>query len=67
MEDIKNFFTTYAGAIIGAIVAIIILCTHLYELLIWIIFIALGIWIGNYIQHNKEIVKDKIKNFVDKL
>ena len=49
MDEIKNFLKTYAGAIVGALVAIIILCTRLYELMIWIIFIAFGIFIGNYI------------------
>lgn len=67
MEDFKRFLTTYLGAIIGAIVAIIVLCTHFYEVVIWIIFIVFGIWLGNYIQNNKELVKEKIKNFVDKL
>ena len=67
MDEIKNFFKTYSGAIIGAIVAIIILCTRLYELMIWIIFIAFGIFIGNYIQNNKIAVKEKLKNFIDRL
>lgn len=66
MEDIKKFLRTYGGAIIGAIVAILILCTHLYELIIWIIFLALGIYLGNYIQHNKFEVKEKLKKFIDR-
>ena len=67
MDEIKNFFKTYSVAIIGAIVSIIILCTRLYELMIWIIFIAFGIFIGNYIQNNKIAVKEKLKNFIDRL
>lgn len=67
MEDFKRFWSTYGGAIIGIIVAILLLCTHVYEVIIWIIFIALGIWLGNYIQHNKDLVKNKIKDFIDKL
>lgn len=67
MEEIKKFFKTYSGAIIGAIVAIIILCTHLYELIIWTLFICLGLYLGNYIQHNKFEVKEKLKNFIDRL
>lgn len=67
MDEIKKFLSTYAGAIIGALVAILILCTHLYELMIWVIFIALGIFVGNYIQHNKTEVKEKLKNFIDRL
>jgi uncharacterized membrane protein len=67
MDEIKRFLSTYAGAIIGALVAIIILCTHLYELMIWIIFIAFGIFVGNYIQQNKTDVKEKLKSFIDRL
>ncbi len=67
MNEIKNFFMKYRGAIIGALVAILILCTGFYKLMIGIILIAIGIYVGNYIQINKEEVKDKIKNFIDKL
>lgn len=67
MEEFKKFFSTYGGAIIGAIIAIIILCTHLYDLIIWVLFICLGIFLGNYIQHNKSYVKEKLKNFIDRL
>lgn len=67
MEDIKKFLRTYGGALIGAIIAIIILCTHLYDLILWIVFICLGMYVGNYVQHNKSFVKEKIKNFIDRL
>lgn len=67
MNEIKKFLKTYGGALIGALIAIIILCTHLYELIIWIIFICLGIYLGNYVQHNKLEVKEKLKNFIDRL
>ena len=67
MNDIKNFFMKYRGAIIGALVAILILCTGFYKLIIGIILVALGLYVGNYIQLNKEEVKDKIKKFIDKL
>ena len=67
MEEIKNFFIKYKGAIIGGIVAILILCTGFYKLMIGIILIGMGIYFGNYIQQNKDEVKDKIKTFIDKL
>lgn len=67
MNEIKNFLSKYAGAIIGIIITVIILCTHLYELIIWIIFICLGMYLGNYVQHNKTTVKEKLKNFIDRL
>ena len=64
MEEIKNFLMKYRGAIIGGIIAILILCTGFYKL---IILIGMGIYLGNYIQINKDDVKEKMKNFIDKL
>ena len=43
MNEIKNFLMKYRGAIIGGIVAALILLTRLYELIIGIILICLGI------------------------
>lgn len=67
MEGFKNFWNKYKGAIIGIIVAILILCTKLYDLIIACVVIILGAIVGNYIQQNKDSVKDKLKNFIDKL
>lgn len=67
MENFGNFWNSYKGAIIGVIIAALILITKLYYLVIAIILIALGAIVGNYIQQNKEIVKDKIKNFIDRI
>ncbi len=67
MNEIKNFLMKYRGAIIGGIVATLILLTRFYELIIGIILICLGIYLGNYIQLNKEIVKEKLKKFIDKM
>ena len=67
MEEIKNFFIKYGGAIIGGVIAILILCTGFYKLMIGIILIGMGIYFGNYIQQNKDDVKEKVKTFIDKL
>ena len=67
MDELKKFLKTYGGAIIGALIAMLVLCTHLYELIIWVVFICLGIYLGNYVQHNKMYVKEKLKNFIDRL
>lgn len=67
MQELKDFFMRYRGAIIGAIVAILILCTGFYKLMIGIILIGMGIYAGNYIQVNKDEVKEKIKNLIDRL
>ena len=67
MEDIKNFLIKFRGAIIGAIIAILLLCTGFYQLILGIILIGMGIYAGNYVQLNKDSVKEKIKAFIDKL
>lgn len=67
MDGFKKFICEYAGAIIGGIVAIIILCTRLYELIVGIILVAIGIFIGNYVQRNKYEVKEKLKNLIDRM
>lgn len=67
MEGFKEFVKEYCGAIIGALVAIIILCTNLYRLIIGIILISAGIFVGNYIQRNKYEVKERIKSFLDRI
>lgn len=67
MDGFKKFVSEYRGAIIGGIIALIILCTRLYELIVGIILIAIGIFIGNYVQRNKYDVKEKLKSFIDRM
>ena len=67
MDEFKNFIKTYSGAIIGIIVAILILITRLNELIMAIIIIAICAFVGNYIQHNKYDVKEKLKKFIDRM
>ena len=67
MESFKEFLSKYLGAIIGVILAILILCTKLYELMIGIVLILMGAFVGNYIQKNKDEVKIKLKEFIDRL
>ena len=67
MDDFKKFVVEYRGAIIGAIIAIIILCTGLYKLMVGILLIVVGIFLGNYVQRNKYDVKEKLKNFIDRM
>ena len=65
MENFNNFWNNYKGAIIGVIIAGLILITKAYYLIIATIVIIIGAIVGNYIQQNKEIVKDKIMAFID--
>ena len=67
MDDFKKFMAQYGGLVIGIIVAILLMCTQLYKLIIGIILIFVCGYIGNYVQHNKFAVKEKLKNFIDKL
>lgn len=67
MDGARDFFAKYGGAIIGIIVAVLLICTRLYELMIGIILICVGAFLGNYIQKNKNEVKDRLKNFIDKI
>lgn len=67
MNNFKEFITEYRGAIIGAIIAILILLTGLYKLVVGFILIYIGIFAGNYIQRNKDEVKEKLKNFIDRM
>ena len=67
MDGFKNFMTQYSGAIIGGVIAILVLLTGLHKLFIAIVVIFIWIFIGNYIQRNKIDVKEKLKNFIDRL
>lgn len=67
MNDLKGFFHDYRGAIIGAILGIIVLCTGLLKLVLAIIIIGAGVFVGNYVQHNKEEVKQKLLDFINRM
>lgn len=67
MEEFKKFIKEYSGAIIGGLIAIVILATQLYRVVIGIILITIGILVGNYVQKNKYDVKERLKNFIDKM
>ncbi len=65
--NLKDFWNNYKGAIIGIVVAILILVTRLHDLILAIVVLVLGALIGNYVQQNKEDVKMKLKTFIDKM
>ena len=71
MDSFKAFCDKYGGCIIGGLIgiafSIILFCTNLYKVLFTIALIIVCLWLGNYIQGNKENVKEKIKKFIDKL
>ena len=67
MNGFKDFWEHYKGAIIGIIVAVLILITRLQDLILAVVVIVPGAIVGNYVQQNKEDVKTKLKNFIDKM
>ena len=64
--DLNKIAENYGGAIVGGIVALLLCFTKLYKLLILIVVIIAGGFIGNYLQKNKSVVKEKLKAFIDK-
>ena len=67
MENMKKVWDQYKGAIVGGLIGLLILCTGLYRLVIGVILIAIGLYIGNYVQYNKDSVKDRLKKLIDKM
>ena len=67
MDDFKKFINQYKGAIIGVIIAIVLLATRLYDVNIGILIILAGAFVGNYVQQNKDDVKAKLKKFIDRM
>lgn len=67
MDEVVEFIKKYRGAIIGVIIAVLILLTRLYKVIIAILLISACGFAGNYIQKNKEEVKEKLKNIIDRL
>jgi len=67
MEELKKIITNCWGAILGGIIALIIACTGMYRFIIGIVLVGMGVWAGNYFQHNKDKVKEKLKNIIDKM
>lgn len=67
MDDFKKFINQYKGTIIGVIIAIVLLATRLYDVIIGILIILAGAFVGNYVQQNKDDVKAKLKKFIDRM
>lgn len=66
-DNNNNFFIKNLGAIIGIIVGAVLACTGLYRVMIFIIAVYIGAKAGAYTQYHKEELKEKSKNFIDKL
>lgn len=60
------YLKEYKGAIIGGIIALVFIATGLSKLLIGLVVVTAGIFLGHYVQNNKETVKETLRNFIDK-
>lgn len=67
MNDFKYFINKYRGALAGIIVAILFICLGIGKFIISLLLIIACAMAGNYFQKNKYSVKEKIKNFIDKI
>ncbi len=67
MDDFKNFLANYKYQIIGALIAILLLCTGIYKVVIALLVICAGIYAGYYFGKNKEQIKEKLKELIDRL
>ena len=68
-NDPKNlawYVKEYKGAIIGGVIALVFIATGLSKLLLGLIVVAVGVFLGHYVQNNKEAVKDTLRGFIDK-
>lgn len=68
-NDPKNFawyVKEFKGAIIGGLIALLFIATGLSKLVVGLAVIVLGVFLGYYVQNNKEKVKEVLRNFIDK-
>ncbi len=68
-NDPKSFawyINEYKGAIIGGVIALLFIATGLSKLVIGLAVLAVGIFLGYYIQNNKDKVKDFLRGLIDK-
>ena len=65
-SSLNSFIENYGGAALGGLIALILCFTQIYRLLIGIVVILAGMYVGNYVQKNKSNVKEKLKEFIDK-
>ena len=63
----KEFLDKYLGLIIGILIAIFIIGIGGVYVVQCCALIALGAWLGSYVQKNKTSVKTKLKGAIDKV
>lgn len=67
MENYNDFWNKNKGIILGVAIAVILLITGLRDLVIGLVLIFACGFIGDYIYKNKNDVKERLKNLIDRL
>lgn len=66
-NNFKKFFDKYAWAIIGALLAIVIIAFRVVYFVLCVALIVGFAVLGFRMQKNKVTIKEKIKAFIDKI
>ena len=64
--NFKEFIDKYIGMLIGILIALILILLVNEVTLIKIAIIVLGAIVGKDVQDNKDSVKEKLKNLIDR-
>ena len=65
-EKLGNFIEKHAGFIIGALIGLLLVVLDWTKVIINVIIIVFLGCAGKYVQGNKDVVKGKIKNIIEK-
>lgn len=65
--DAKNFLDKYLWAIIGIVIALVMIAFKLVYFIICIALIVCFAILGFKMQKNKVTIKEKVKAFIDKI
>lgn len=64
--NFKEFVDKYMGVLIGILIAVLLILLVNEVTLIKIAIIILGAILGKYVHENKDSVKEKLKNLIDR-
>ena len=66
-DKLLTFVVGHRGAIIGAIIGILLYIFGLTRFLLLAFLIILGMIVGNTIEKNRVDIKESLKRFIDKV
>ncbi len=66
LEKVGKFIEKHAGFIIGALIGLLLVVLKWTTFIINVIIIVFLGYAGKYVQGNKDVVKEKIKNLIEK-